>query len=256
MASFSPILAFLEDRTEHMGGLLESLTTHYDLCQSTLRQLESHLPLSSPDILPVLSRDAKVVDDVVLDLQESFSKVEAASQDIQDTMSHLYHISAQSESLVAQFDAFSETLSAATHTLQSFDHTQAELASEMQTRLEELWQLADFYDGFVGAYDALVIEVARRIGVQNRMEKVVEDAKRRLDGLLQEDRDERERFREQWGMWLPVDIWPGLVDGPVKWEWEKREPARPLPKLRRELVEKAVMRGGSARTAGAPGGER
>ena len=73
-------------------------------------------------------------------------------------------------------ERFQLELAACMDGLRDFEHRQTELKADMEVRLDELWQLGEFYDGFVGAYDEMILEVGRRRGVEARMETIVRDA--------------------------------------------------------------------------------
>lgn len=58
-----------------------------------------------------------------------------------------------------------------------------------------------------------------------------------------EDFRDRETFKGKYGDWLPVDLWPGLMDPPVRFGIEKDlQGGRELPALGKEVIEKAMRR--------------
>ncbi|KAI5781224.1 autophagy-related protein 17 [Geopyxis carbonaria] len=232
----------LEENTECMAGLLESLTQHFDQCSLALRSAESHTPIDG-ETFAVLGKDAGEVDDVVKELSERLAEMEDTNAGIQNKINDLHNLERDTISVFADFEHFQGELGICLDNVRDFEGRQVELKSEMETRLEELWQLGEFYDGFVGAYDAMIIEVGRRKGVGARMEQVVKDAVKTLHALYEEDLQDREIFREEHGQWLPVDIWPGLGDPPIKWQIEKDlQGGRELPKLTKDVIEKAMRR--------------
>ena len=108
------------------------------------------------------------------------------------------------------------------------------------TGLEELREV---YEDFLGAYDGLIVEVARRRAVKNQMEKVVREAHAKLEKLYQDDAEERETFRAEKGDFLPSDIWPGLANPPPKFAMSRvDEQNDSVPDLPRDTVQEALKR--------------
>lgn len=82
--------------------------------------------------------------------------------------------------------------------------------------LAELSDLHSLYDGFLNAYDSLMLEVARRRHVRQRVEKVLRETRHKLDSLHNEDAAARDAFRVEQGDYLPSDIWPGVGLAPMQ----------------------------------------
>jgi len=53
------------------------------------------------------------------------------------------------------------------------------------------------------------------------VEKVLQEARGKLDRLFEEDVRAREAFRTEQGDYLPSDIWPGLGGGPMRVEFTR-----------------------------------
>ena len=53
--------------------------------------------------------------------------------------------------------------------------------------LDRLDSLSDFYAGFARAYDEMVVEVGRRMGVKNQMEGIMKRALADIDGLYERE---------------------------------------------------------------------
>jgi autophagy-related protein 17 len=177
-----PPLHALEEHTEAMASLLESLTQHYDRCSEALKSTESGTPVD-PDLVIVLRRDAPEVDDVVSEIKERLAEMETIYMSISSTIEDLRALERETIAVFAAFDEFQTELGICMDGLQEFETRQAELKDDMQMRLEELWRLGEFYEGFVGAYDAMVIEVGRRKGVAARMDVVVKEAQKKLKAI-------------------------------------------------------------------------
>ncbi|KAF8251379.1 APG17-domain-containing protein [Wilcoxina mikolae CBS 423.85] len=237
-----PPLHALEQHTEAMASLLESLTQHYDRCSLALKSTESSIPVD-PDLFLVLSRDAAEVDDVVSEIKEHLSNMEIVSTSISSKIEELHLLERETIAVFIAFEEFQRELGVCMDGLREFETRQDELRHDMVMRLDELWQLVDFYNGFVGAYDAMVIEVGRRKGVAARMESIVVEASRKLEALYDEDLQNRELFKNDYGQWLPVDLWPGLSDPPVIWSIEKDlQGGSELPALGKDVIERAMRK--------------
>lgn len=165
-----------------MASLLESLTQHYDRCSEALKATESAHPVD-PDLFHVLSRDAAEVDDVVHELKERLSEMEAVFGGISSKITELHNLERETIAVFSAFEQFQRELGVCMIGLQEFEARQGELKNDMATRLDELWQLGDFYESFIGAYDAMVVEVGRRKGVGARMDSVIREAARKLKAL-------------------------------------------------------------------------
>jgi len=261
-----PPLHALEKRTEEMASLLESLTQHYDRCSRALKDSEAATPVD-PDLMAVLSRDAAEVDDVVHELKELLSEMEAISYGISSSIEELRLLERDTIAVFAAFEEFQSELGICMDGLREFEMLRADLKKDMENRLSELWELGEFYEGFVGAYDAMVVEVGRRKGVAVRMEAVVKEAQRKLCALYNgsspplihilpspphthyhannhaDELQDREIFTEEFGQWLPVDLWPGFRDPPVRWIIEKDlQSGSELPKLGKDVIDRALRR--------------
>lgn len=258
-----PPLHELEQNTEAMASLLASLTEHYDRCSLALKATEAGTPVD-PDLFLVLSRDAAEVDDVVTELGERLEEMEAVSASISARIGELRALERATMSVFSAVERFQLELMACMDGLRDFEHRQNELKADMEVRLDELWQLGEFYDGFVGAYDEMILEVARRRGVEARMEAIVRDASAMLADLhdgwslphpchspsplsdtskkkKKEDLQKRESFKEKNGRWLPVDLWAGSNDPPVRWTIEKDlQGGRELPVLGKDVIARAA----------------
>jgi len=118
---------------------------------------------------------------------------------------------------------------------------------EEKLKIEEgmagLEDLRDVYRNFLGAYDGLIVEVARRRAVRNQMDKVIREAHSKLQKLYEDDSEEREAFRLDQGEYLPMDIWSGLSDPPPKYGFSRIGDGREsVPDLPRKTVEEALKR--------------
>ena len=131
--------------------------------------------------------------------------------------------------------------------------------SSIREKMEELDGLSDFYDGFLRAYDGLILEVARRKKVREKMLRVAQEAESKMQKLYQsestenfayekaltrrqDDIEERDAFRADQGEYLPSDIWPGLVNPPTKLEIRAVDDDGSIPELSKDTIEVAIRR--------------
>jgi autophagy-related protein 17 len=190
-----------------MASLIQSLTQHFDRCGLALKGSESDMQVD-PDLFLVLSRDAAQVDDVVAELKEILEEMEDISVGIDAKLGELRRFEDGIISILVAFEDHQIELAAYLDGLRMFENRQKELKYDMEARLEELKAFREFYDGFRGAYDAMVVEVGRRQGVQVRMENIVKEAMRQVkelyDGMYLWDRMDCRALR---GLCLVVWSW-------------------------------------------------
>jgi autophagy-related protein 17 len=109
--------------------------------------------------------------------------------------------------------------------------------------MRQLEELRVFYDGFLKAYDDLIIEVGRRKNVETKMAKVRRDALTKIEKLQADDSAERDAFREDLGDFLPVDIWPGLMAPPKRYEIAPVDGnSGSVPDISASVIQKAIRR--------------
>ncbi|OBT96007.1 autophagy- protein 17 [Pseudogymnoascus verrucosus] len=280
-AHSSPIPPLLHDLRNHaaeMALLLESLTSHFDLCAKAVKHTEggflalkaaasnnqlpagvtvsgvipspaasSHLTPISPAersaMLRVLAADATELPAVVQDLDLRLQEMEALLPHIS------HHVSAARSAYTATTAAFSmlEHLAAS---LPSYIAASTSFASAWQSakaalndQADELTNMRTFYDGYLASYDGLVLEVARRHGAERKMKNVLAKAMEQVERLREADTAERKAFRREVGAFLPSDLWEGLVGDAPRWEVGVfEEGGGSTPGLERGIVEGSLGR--------------
>ncbi|KAF2104130.1 APG17-domain-containing protein [Rhizodiscina lignyota] len=270
----------LEVHATECASLLQSLVRHYDLCVTALKHTEGggaaieqatgSLPNAQDlptglgleletmdqdappqpmfeeersDMMNVLAKDAAEVEDVIGEIGDRLADMEEQFQHCENYISALRmsarKLHATLRSLSAVVVDMDQYIAASAEFLNKWDQEKQVLADKM----EELESLKGFYENFGHAYDGLVVEVARRRGVQSQMEKVVRDAMNKIEKLYQGDLEEREAFKQDQGEYLPADIWPGLVNPPARFEVVPTAgEIVSVPKVRKEALERAVQR--------------
>lgn len=266
------ILQFMEEHAKDMADNLESLVRHFDLCVTAIKHTEGGgdaaqrivgelegvgigqtssadgppSPISSEEkgeMMEVLEKDASQVEDVVIEIKERILEMEVQydlvtgyldqlAEEYTNTLSAfglLEDIGLRLPSYIAQSHIF----------VMRWDEEKAKI----EERMEELEGLSIFYDGFLLAYDNLLIEIGRRKAFEHKMEKVAQDALAKLQNLYEDDVDERAIFKRQQGDFLPADIWPGLRAGPVRYELVPvRDGAEKVPDVSKSVTQQATSR--------------
>lgn len=169
------------------------------------------------EMLEVINKDAAEAEDVVLEIQDRIAEMESI----------LENVLAQRDATVAVYNATTEIFehlsSLASTRLPEFiaqAHTFTRIWNEEHERIRagmaDLYDLRSLYVGFLDAYDGLILEVSRRRHVRQGVERILREARAKLDQLYEEDVNAREAFRVEQGDYLPSDIWPGVGRGPMK----------------------------------------
>ncbi|KAH8153140.1 uncharacterized protein LAJ45_02727 [Morchella importuna] len=225
-----PYLHSLEEQAEEMAQLLESLTQHFDRCSQALRDSEA---------VNTHNQESGMTDE----LKERLDTMENISTYVGKHIEKLHGLSGKAHDNFLLFEEFQGNLGGYVGTTREFETQQDGYFRAMEERLDELWQLGDFYEGFMGAYDAMVIEVGRRKGVAAGMDNIVKDAMKKLQGLYEADLAEREVFKEEQGDHLPMDIWPGIMDMPIRYSIVKDpQGGSELPNISKEALQRALGR--------------
>ena len=109
--------------------------------------------------------------------------------------------------------------------------------------MEELENAKSFYDDFLRAYDSLIIEVGRRKALESKREEIIQDTISKLQLLYEDDLTEREEFKREHGQFIPIDIWPGLVDSPNRYRVSAEEAAiENVPDISKSVIHRAIRR--------------
>ncbi|KAL3452818.1 autophagy-related protein 17 [Aspergillus insuetus] len=258
LSSMPSMVHSLEMHAQEMANLLESLVRHFDLCVTAVKHTEgggaaaqsitgdmpagvissrggnhegdivSNLnapldPLSDSEyreMVNVIINDAAEAEDVVMEIQDRIGEMESVIENLltqRNSFAAVYS---------ATKDVFTHLSSLASTRLPGYiaqAHTFTGVWNEEHDRIKgglaDLSDLSSLYDGFLEAYDGLIIEVTRRKHVRHRVEKILRDTRHKLDALYDEDVNARETFRVEQGDYLPSDIWPGLSREPMRVEF-------------------------------------
>ena len=279
------ILQNMEEHAQEMARDLESLVKHFDLCVTAIKHTEGGGDVASKitrdlpadvrlgldeddapleqmsdgerrDMLEVLVKDAGEVEDVVNEVKEDiaemetdFEQVSAFSENLAEEYSRigtafklLEEVGAKLPDYITQSQIF----------LYRWDDEKAKIEEHMA----DLIALRETYVGFLLAYDNLLVEVGRRKDMEKRIAKVRQDAIAKIDKLVEEEIAERGFFRQEQGAFLPVDIWPGLMTPPARYDLVVVDgSADSVPDISASIINRAIKRA-QTRTKGSPGSAR
>ena len=261
----------MEDHARNVAVNLESLVSHFDLCAKAIRHTEGggdaairiagDLPEGMDigqdageapepiddeqwtDMMRVLEEDAGQVEDVVMEIRDHIAEMEALYESVE---AHTEGLAKEHASTVAAFgllEDIGKKLPGYITQSQVFLIRWDEDKEKVEDRLEELEGIREFYNGFLRAYDNLIIEVGRRKALEMKMEKVVQEARLQLEKLYEDDVEEREAFRKDEGHFLPQDIWPGLAARPLRFDiLPVGESAARVPDISKSVIHRAIRR--------------
>ncbi|KAJ6138883.1 Autophagy-related protein 17 [Penicillium samsonianum] len=169
------------------------------------------------EMVAVLIKDAPEADDVVMEIQDRINEMESIFEQVQAQRDALLSISKATIEVHSHLSSLaSSRLPRYISQAHNFTRVWLEENDRINSGLAELSDLHSLYDGFLNAYDSLMLEVARRRHVRQRVEKVLRDTRHKLDQLHDEDAAARDTFRVEQGDFLPSDIWPGVGLAPMQ----------------------------------------
>jgi len=266
------LLRSLESHAKEMADLLESLVRHNELCVTAVKHTEgggaaageiiadlpedvgldniddrpTPQPISNEEyqeMMSVLEKDANEVDEVVLEIRDRLGEMESQNESIAAYENHLKDVLADTMSAFHLLEKVGSSLSGYIARSRDFMARLEEERAKIDDRKAELEGLREFYQGFLRAYDELIIEVGRRRAVQLKMERLVQDAVTKTRRLYDEDMAEREAFRQRQGDYLPSDIWLGLLNPPMQYEvLPISKDIGDVPDLSKGTIEQAMRR--------------
>lgn len=273
----------LEGHAREAAQAFQSLVRHYDLCVTALRHTEggsaaatqatgdapvpSDDDLSTPpepiteeemqEMLTVLQKDAREVEDVVSEIRERGSEMTFLLSQIENHIAQLRNEDSALGSILRLLSRLAAQAKTHIATSRSFHASWLEdTRPNLLNGIEEWESQREFYERFDLAYAELLVEISSRRRRQEKAKRKAEEAQKELERLYAEDEKAREQFTLAQGDFLPLDIWPGLRDPPRKYEvrpvtLEQSEQAegdevgrgmRSIPQLGRNVVERALTR--------------
>ena len=272
-ASTAELFQSLTTQATDMAEDLNSLVRHYDLCTTALRHTEGggeviaqakiSLPTgldlnrgqnTSPqpvtqedreDMLQILDSDADQVDEVAHDIQERVLEMDSQCDQITKVLDSLREDNTLLVQAASTLGMLSQDLPRYINASSTFQSKWEEQKGRISDNLDEMSGIRNIYEGFLRAYDGLVLEIGRRHSVQKKIEKVVGEVMARLDQLAKADLGERSAFEKEHGEFLPSDLWAGLAQDHLRFEIHPVDHnVFDVPKLSQETVQKATQRSG------------
>ncbi|KAL3417425.1 kinase activator [Phlyctema vagabunda] len=252
----SPIPADLQELEVHaqdMAHLLESLVNHFDLCVNAIRHTDGGFaafrqaasnpppgaepvsvsgvmnpeteaadepPISDEErleMLGVLENDAAQVEDVVMELRDHLAEMEVKHEAILQHVSYLKIAYTATTAAYVTLESIGSRLPTYILAAQEFRAHWEEIKEVMAAQMEELEHMRVFYENYHSSYDGLILEVSRRKTSEDRVKSILKKALDQVAKVCEADTAERAAFREDVGDFLPVDLYPRLVDLPPKW---------------------------------------
>ncbi len=266
------ILHEMEDHAREMATGLESLVSHYDLCVTAIKQTEgggdavSKIEGDWPEgmdlgqdaggvpaepmgdherveMMRVLGEDAGQVEDVVMEIRDHIAEMESLHSRVEMHTAHLASELANTTAAFRMLEDLGQRLPGHVTRTQMFLMRWEEDKAAIDEGLKELEGLTEFFHGFLRAYDNLLIEVGRRKDQETEVERVVQEARAQLDKLYEDEVEEREVFKREYGEFLPVDIWPGLRDKPIRYSISPvDDQASRVPDISKSVIYRAIQR--------------
>ncbi|KAJ5668645.1 hypothetical protein N7462_009715 [Penicillium macrosclerotiorum] len=169
------------------------------------------------EMVNVIIKDAPEADEVVIEIQDRIADMETVFEQVITQRNALLAISNETLKVHNHLTTLASNR-LPNYILQAHEFTSVWNGENDQFNngLAELADLNALYDGFLNAYDSLILEVARRGHLRQRMEKVLRDTQHKLTQLYEEDVAARAAFRVEQGDFLPSDIWPGIANAPMQ----------------------------------------
>ena len=263
------ILQGMDERAQEMADNLESLVKHFDMCVTAIKHTEGggaaaqnittdlpegvELGLTNEDdplseeerteMLTVLEKDASEAEEVVIEIKDRSTEIEAY---FEQSVAHYDLLSETHAREITAFKLLEEVggkLPAYILQSQIFLAKWEDEKVKIEERMDELEVLRGFYDGFLRAYDKLIIEIGRRKAMESKIAKVAQEAMGKIDRLYAEDVADRDSFRQEQGDFLPVDIWPGLMLPPKRYKVSPEdENASSVPDISASVIQRAIRR--------------
>ncbi|CCG81354.1 Autophagy-related protein 17 [Taphrina deformans PYCC 5710] len=229
-----------EDHINEMAGLLLSLSKHYDHA-STLLKSESTLPMDELEELhSIVEHDAQQLEDVILELDERVVDLEADVALVKAHINICVSVQGITVELFSRFEALD--VDSVTTNLVRLRKDRGQTDERLDELREQLVALASHYAAFSQSYDALLIEVDRRVKYENTVSNFLAQTRQTLARIAQEESARREDFIHDHGDTLPGDIWPGIRHQPVTYDFDFGDAMQQTPKLPESLISSARNR--------------
>lgn len=199
----------VQEIEEEIATILESLTSHYDLCLKAVAVEKGEVSmgtLEKDELFSVLAKDDKELPDILTEIEDCFHELKQRCDSIH-VDSTLY------DSIVEKMAEVKESGQVLNRTMHSMENVTAQLNKlvyGIKESCEESHGLCVSYSRFRESFGEFLAEIKRRVETQKRMNKIIQDAESRLSILAREDSRQRQLFLETHGDSLPMDLWRTL----------------------------------------------
>jgi autophagy-related protein 17 len=207
----------LENHATVVASHLESLVKHFDLCLSALRHTEGggeyiskasqedtpqltglglgiHLEDDRPDeealseadrlgMLAVIMKDAHEVDAVVNEIRDALAEMEDHLDNVSSYVSNLRHTSNRHYTAYGLLKTAIEKVPDYINGCSEFQIAWENEKRLLDTKMDEIEGLTEFYEGFASGYDALIVEVHKRRAARRDMDKIARQALSQIEKL-------------------------------------------------------------------------
>ncbi|CAO3636028.1 unnamed protein product [Cunninghamella blakesleeana] len=230
-----------ETEMANMADILTSLTNHYDQLGEATRICQAN-PENELDIT-VLLDDHDHLPDILNDLHESLYIVSSVNEEIQVRMQIYSTIQKDLIKVLEHLDQFSAPNGLADIISEKVNTSESEMKQHQDNLdhyFEQLTSLTEWYRQFTYSYHHLIVEVERRLQIQEKQEKLKKELIKSLDDSYQDELQKRQRWITEHGQYLPQDLCAFIFDPPSKLTVVQEHEPNKLPILSDETIEKAI----------------
>lgn len=229
-----------EEHLHQMAELLVSLSQHYDHSYTLFKSDHSLPPDEVKELQEVVRHDAEQLEDVLNELNERLLDLEDDLSNVQEYTTTSLHIQQNAVAVFKDFESFD--LASVNSQLHELRENRKEILARLDVLSEQLVGLANHYIAFRRSYDALLLEIDRRVKYETAVESFVEQTRQTLERLNADEINKRDQFLQDHGSTLPGDIWSGITCRPNMPEISLMPSSQMGPHLPPALIEAALLR--------------
>ncbi|KAI8093818.1 autophagy-related protein 17 [Halteromyces radiatus] len=226
-----------------MADILTGLTNHYDQLGEATRICQANPETCEELDITVLQDDHERLPDILNDLRDSLDIVASVSEEIQVQMQIYTTVQDELLKVLDHFEQFSASGGLADHISEKLivaENEMNEHESNLDHYFEQLTSLTEWYRQFTYSYHQLIIEVERRRKVDQEQENLRLELMRTLEETYQEEVQERHRWIENHGQYLPQDLCAFIFNPPSKLTVIKEQESKQLPQFSKDTIQKAL----------------
>lgn len=203
--------ARLELMEDELVEFINSLTAHFDKCKLlNLGELDGTEEFD--DLLEIVTADDQQLDEIINHLKETIERVDHVINGITTILESKSRqkivLHGKINELISSCQKYNEYLSIFKGIAKSIDKFKEGCVQEIELTKE----LHKFYDGFETSYGNLLSEYQRRKTLARKMQDIIQECQTKLETLHQKDVQERSKFLNDNGNFLPETIWPDQIN--------------------------------------------